>query len=204
MALRLTAEQLSQALAGLSLTDRQQLLSLLQERERLEAEKPIDNRPSLESFVDEDRDQAAAASSDPAAYVVAWDAHLDALLRISARRAKVTVPAWGQCPSSEALAAEFREVVELARAEGCAPPWEVVKPPEPEAPPPDSLEVMKRKSLPRATQRDLQDSAVHTAEERVYASIRTEQRAAASEPEDKLRWFRDQAAPGVPPAWPDS
>jgi hypothetical protein len=190
----------------LSMADKTELLRLLQLREQLEAERPIDTRPSLESFVNEARDQAAAESSDPKAYVTAWNSHLDAVWRYSARLAKQNVGAPGECPSLEKLSGEFREVVELARAEGCAPPWEIVEPPEPEALPPDPLEAMRRKAVPRSVLRDIEQTQTRTAEEHVYERIRAEQKGATTEPEqeDKLRWFRDQAPPGIPPSWPDS
>jgi hypothetical protein len=46
-ALRLTETQLAQALAGLSDSERTELLALLEEQERVAAEKPIDDRPPL-------------------------------------------------------------------------------------------------------------------------------------------------------------
>jgi hypothetical protein len=204
MSLQLSPEQLRTALAGLSLADKTELLRLLQLRERLEAEKPIDNRPSLESFVNEARDQAAAKSSDPAAYVAAWDAHLHAVVRYSDGHAREC-----QGPtqlSLDGLLVEFREATAAATAAGCPPAWEVVPPPELEQPPEDPLDRLKRATLPRATQRDLADSQTRHGETATYDHIIAEQKRATTAPdqEDKLRWFRDQSPPGVPPSWPDS
>jgi hypothetical protein len=70
----------------------------------------------------------------------------------------------------------------------------------------DPIEVARRKSLPRATQRDLADSQTRHGETATYEHIITEQKrvASASEPEDKLKWFRGNEPLGTPPAWPDS
>ena len=93
-------------MAGLTLEDKRELLELLELREQSKPEPVVDNRPSLESFVDEIRDQAAAQSSDLDAYTTAWQAHVAAVLRISERlagdRPRVTEP-----PSSAALSGLF-------------------------------------------------------------------------------------------------
>jgi hypothetical protein len=136
------------------------------------------------------RDSEAAKSADPGRFKREWDAHGAArdahFQRIEAERPPPSLENVVECM------AWFHQVREearaLASADGC----------------PDPVEVARRKSLPRSTLRDLQDSAVSTAEDHVFERIRAEQRAAAPEPEDKLRWFRDQTPPGVPPYWPDS
>jgi len=167
--LRLTEAQLTQALTGLTPAERLELLTLLEAREAQEAERPIDTREPLESVCQRIEDEAAEKSVDPDAYRRASAAHREALLKISARRAKVNVPAWRQCPSSEALAAEFQEVIEMARREGAPLADELFPNRAPSPLPPDPIEVMRRKTLPRSTLRDLQDSAAPTAEDYAYA-----------------------------------
>jgi hypothetical protein len=178
----------------MSLADKTELLRLLQLRERLEAEKPIDTRPSIESFVNDARDQAAAKSPDPCAYIAAWDAHHDALLRISERRAR-------ERPRSAELssAAEFQEVVEMARAEGYPPAWELFPNRAPSPLPPDPIEVARRKSLPRATMCDLEDTRVPHAETAIFNHIVAEQ-----DDENRLLPYRDKSSTTQPPHWPDS
>ena len=67
-----TREAWSMSVAGLTLAEKTELLQLLELREQIEREKPPDTRPTLESFCDEARDQAAA-SRDPEAYITAWN-----------------------------------------------------------------------------------------------------------------------------------
>jgi hypothetical protein len=133
-------------------------------------------------------------------YIVAWDAHWDALCRHSTRLARERPRPAGP-PSSAALRQAFEEARAAATAAGFPPAWKAVRPPEPEPPPPDPIEVARRKSLPRAVRRDIEDT--RTAEEHVYERIRAEQRA-AGEVEDGLAPYRDRSPPGMPPYWPDS
>jgi hypothetical protein len=49
--LRLSESELAAALAGLSPAERVELLDLLEERERIESEKPIDNRYTIEQML---------------------------------------------------------------------------------------------------------------------------------------------------------
>ena len=72
MALRLSESQLAQALAGLSPTERFELLSLLEARERIEAETPEDTRRPLEDFL--------AEFGPPTPYDARRDARFDRLL----------------------------------------------------------------------------------------------------------------------------
>jgi len=103
---------------------------------------------------------------------------------------------------------EGRATLEEARAaaiaEGFPDPDDLYRKPKAEPLPPDPIETLRRKSLPRAVQRDLEDSRTRTAEEYTYSSIRAEQRATTTEAEDKLAAFRNQGPLTYPPAYPDS
>jgi hypothetical protein len=113
--LHLTQDQLQTALAGLNPQERLELLTLLEQRDRTEAERPIDDRPplwrvfggqELETFIraaghdpeklpdgpladklcnEFNRDRAAAQSVDPVAYVKAWEVHRAAMQKHLAR-----------------------------------------------------------------------------------------------------------------------
>jgi hypothetical protein len=206
MSLLLSPEQLRVALSGLTLAEKTELLGLLEQRERLEAEAPPDTRPSIEETFGTLRDECAARSSNPAAYVEADDAHEAAVRRHSARLARER-PRSAEPPTLAALWDEFQEVIELARHEGHAPAGEVVRPPEPPPPPQDPLERIRKATLPKATLRDIEDSKTRTAEERIYKSIRDEQDARFYRPQapEVLSDFRGHAEPPlVPPTFPDS
>ena len=185
--------------------DRQQLLRLLQAKETLESERPIDTRPTIQSlFCDQIRGEYAAKSRDPEMYRHAWDEHMAAVCRHSTRLARER-PRMTDLPSQDELRQAFEEARAAATAAGFPPPWKVVPPPEPAPPEPDPLEAMKRKTLPRSVRRDIEDSQTRHGETATFEHIIAEQRAtSAPEADDKLRWFRGNEPSGVPPFWPDS
>ena len=64
-----------QALAGLTVTEKRELLLLLEERERRMAEWPEDTRPPLSEMVEKVKQECAANSEDPEAWLTADERH---------------------------------------------------------------------------------------------------------------------------------
>jgi hypothetical protein len=185
-------------LANLPLEDRTRLLRLLLAREQIEAEQAPDTRPSIAEIFDAVRDEYAAKSGDPSAYVEADRAHTAAIQRISARRSKER-PRTETAPTLDALWCEFLEVTQLARDAGAPPPDELIKRPPPTKPEADSLEkTARRKSLPRSVRDDIEWTEAHHREETAF------RRAAEEDEADRLRPWRDKSPSSMPPSYPDS
>ena len=83
--LRLTAEQLTRALNGLNPSEKRELLQLLEERDRAEAERPIDDSPSFDELFRDTTAEEAAASADPEGFLNAHAAHMECYERHAAR-----------------------------------------------------------------------------------------------------------------------
>jgi hypothetical protein len=203
--LKLTRDELSRALSGLSLEDKRELLELLEQLEEQKPEPVVDIRPSLESFCDQIRDEVAAKSGNRDGYLAADAAHQAAVKRITARLARER-PNLDAPPSLEALCQDFQEVTELARSEGF-PPAEV-RPPEPATEPDDPLDRLRRSAVRRAplARDELLDVVLGRTEEQEQQRRAEEraQRAAATEVVDKLDGFRGIGPLSYPPAFEDS
>jgi len=179
----------------------------------------VPNRAQQAQFqaaVQRSLDAAAARSTDPVAFKVAWarykpvfDQHFaeleDAAGELTDGEGWFVDRFWGLY--DEAKARTIRE--------GYADPHETYRPapppePEVEADPLDALKraAMRHASLPRATLADIEDSRVVHGESATYEFIRAEQRApSAPAPEpgvDKLDGFRGIGPLNYPAAYPDS
>jgi hypothetical protein len=204
----LTPAELDAALARLSTSQQQELLTLLEILRREEDERPVDTRTPIAELFGNLRDQYASKSDDAAAFKVAWDRHEAAAAehfkKLEAERPPPA--AWPGIAAIMAWHAERRaEAKALATTDGCPDPCDA--PRKPTKLEEDPREAMLRKSLPRATLRDLQDTQSRHAESVVYESIRAEQDAHFYKPvpEQRLNDFRGRTdAPLTPPTYSDS
>jgi hypothetical protein len=203
--LKLTASQLGAALNGLTAMERSELLTLLERRATEEAEQPRDDRTPIAELFANAVDEAAAGSGDAAAYAEADTLHETAVRRHTERLLKGRpMPDGVGLPELQRL---YAEAMESARRDGCPPAWELVKPPAPAPLPVDSLERLKKASVPRSVMRDIQDTQVRHAESVVYESIRAKADAHFYRPvpEQRLADFRGNTeTPLTPPTYSDS
>jgi hypothetical protein len=124
--LRLTPGDLITALAGLSVEDRQSLLRLLQQREAMEAEAPIDDRQPLAELVEQCRREHASRTADPEARLAADAEHQAAVERHMQRLMADRSEEPGDIAGWLRLWREVREqAVEAASAAGHLPPGQV-------------------------------------------------------------------------------
>jgi hypothetical protein len=181
--LRLTASQLKQALSGLSLAERHELLQLLEARDRIEAEQPQDTRPPLSHYVEQIRQECAARSPDPGAYLKACAAHEAAAAAHRERLMAERSTPEGIGARVTASLQVFSEARELAARDGFPDPDGARKEPEATKVPPEP----GRRPLPRATADDIVQTRARDRTRAPPAAT-----PAADEAEDKLAPFRDQ------------
>jgi hypothetical protein len=193
------------ALANLSMTDKQQLLTLLQERERLEAERPPDSRPLLDELFLPD-----ASHAEDTWYQVV-DGHFHRLE--SERPWPAGHQSLGVKDSLDQMRAHFVSLLAqaeaLARADGHEDPRDA--PRKVEAEPDDDLDRLRRAVTRRdgpIPRRDLLDAVVaNTQEQEQYRKEQERAELAAKaeqEKDEKLSWFRDPDGGARQPSYPDS
>jgi hypothetical protein len=209
----LTPDQLQTALANLSLSDKQELLRLLQAREALEAEQVPDTRPTIADTFSGVRDEFARASNDAAAVQVAWDKH-EAAAAEHFKKLEADRPlpvAWPGIAATMAWHAElYAESKALATADGYPDPCDA--PRKPVEIDDDPLARMKRASLPKAIRDDLEETTARRAEAEAFRRAAREDAVfyrpapapASVEVVDKLDGFRGIGPVNFGPAYPDS
>jgi hypothetical protein len=155
----LTASDIAVALRGLTEAERAELLALLSDAEVEQASLPEDDRPSISSFLEEIRREHALRTADPAAWLVADEAHKAAVERHMQRLLAGVAPGDDISSWFHAWSAARQEAAKLAAEEGHPPPG---------ADGPDAAEAVEADdaeldgdatdgpTLPLATQRDVQ------------------------------------------------
>ena len=166
-ALKLSAGDVIAALRGLTEAERAELLDLLQAAEEEESAKPEDTRPPLDQLLEQARQQSAAKSGDPDAWLAADAAHAES-------RAAHYRRLMGECGASmqdiaaymSASLVAWTQAGNLAIADGFPDPdRKQVVAPEPA----EREEAMQ--TLPRATRQDIEQSRareVFAAEQPVW------------------------------------
>jgi hypothetical protein len=76
-----TPDELSRILAGLSDADKDELLALLEEKDREEADRPVDITPNISDLLADAVRQCANRTDDPTAFIAAYEAHEEARRR---------------------------------------------------------------------------------------------------------------------------
>jgi hypothetical protein len=208
MSLQLSRDQIRAVLANLSMSEKMELLRLLQLRQQIEDEAPRDDRLSIAQTFAGLRDERASKATDPEGFRAAWDKH-EAAAAAHFKKLEAEQPppsVWPGIAATMAWHAErYAESKAMATADGCPDPCDA--PQKPEALGPDPIELVRRKTLPRATLRDVQDTQVRHAETAIYQSIRDAQDAHFYKPvpEQRLADFRvSPYAPLTPPSYPDA